>query len=142
MTDASEFVTPAQAAKALGVTPRTIHLWIRAGRLAAVRVSERVTRIPRAELDRMLKRGLGVQQLPDPSSILWDIDPASIDPDGNARFLIERILEAGRPGHVRWMFGRYPLELILDVAVHARGLSRRASVAWTTLLRERIDRDA
>ncbi len=138
----SEFVTPAQAAKLLGVTPRTIYLWINAGRLSAVRVSERVTRIPAPEIDRLLGRRSDATQVPNPGAIFWDVDAASVDVEAHARFIIERILEAGRPAHVRWMLDRYPLELALDVATHSRALSRKASVAWSTLLRERIDRAA
>ncbi len=135
-------MTPAEAAKALRVTPRTVYLWIRSGKLRAIHVSQRVTRIPAAEIERMLGVRSSSAYHPDLSSILWDLDPAAIDFDVHARLIIERILEAGRPAQVRWMFQQYTLEHILNVAERSRSLSHRAAVAWSTLIRDRLDRAA
>jgi excisionase family DNA binding protein len=142
--------TPGEAARALRVTPRTIYLWIRSGKLRAIHVSERVTRVPAAEIERLLCADGGAapatrtsvdtdSSLPDQSSVLWDMDSAHVDLDAHARLIIGRILEAGRPAQVRWLFQRYPIELVLDVAENSRGLSHRASVAWSTLLRDRLN---
>ncbi len=135
-------MTPVEAARALRVTPRTVYLWIRSGKLRAIHLSERVTRIPAVEVERLLGPSGGSASTPDLSSVLWDLDPAQIDFDAHARLIIERILEAGRPAQVRWMFGHYPLERVLDVAEHSRGLGHRAAVAWSTLLRDRLSRAA
>jgi len=148
-----QLMTPAEAARALRVTPRTIYLWIRSGKLRAIHVSERVTRIPQREIERLVGTAggatppLGIaadsaSSLPDLSSVLWDLDPAQVNSDSHARLIIARILEAGRPNQVRWMFRRYPVGLVLDVAEHSRGLSRRTSVSWSTLLRDRLTRVA
>jgi excisionase family DNA binding protein len=135
-------MTPAEAARALRVTPRTVYLWIKAGKLPAIHVSERVTRIPAGEVERLLA-GRGTSPPPPAlTSVLWDLDPAQIDFDVHARLIIERILEAGRPAQVRWLFQRYPLRTVLDVAEHSRALTRRSAVAWSTLLRDRMDRAA
>lgn len=146
-------LTPREAARALRVTPRTIYLWIRSGKVRAIHVSERVTRVPGEEIQRLLGAVGGAalaprtnldaeSSRPDLSSVLWDLDPASVDLDLHARLVIGRILEAGRPAQVRWMFQRYPIELVLDVAENSRGLSHRTSVAWSTLLRDRLSRVA
>jgi excisionase family DNA binding protein len=128
-------LTPKEAAKRLRVTPRTVRNWIASGRLSAVRVSDRVTRIPASEIERLLAR-------PDLSSVLWDVDVSAVDEDANSRFLIRRILEAGRPEQVRWMLGRYSLALVLDVAENDAALPRRVGEAWAELLRRRRDRAA
>lgn len=46
-------LTIKQAAEMLQVHPNTIHNWIRAGRLTAVKLSERTVRIEQAEIERM-----------------------------------------------------------------------------------------
>ncbi len=133
-------LTPAEAARRLRVTPRTVRNWIAEGKLRGERVSDRVTRIPASEVDRLL----GVQRpsRPDLSSVLWDVDRDGIDEDKYARFITRRILEAGRPDQVKWMFRRYPETLIADVAEHDRALPHRVAVAWSELLRRRRERAA
>lgn len=44
-------LTPRQVAERLAVSPRTVYLWIEQGRLPAVRLSQRVTRISEEALD-------------------------------------------------------------------------------------------
>lgn len=48
------FYSPAEVAEIAGVTSATIHNWIRAGRLVAVRLSERTYRIPRKSVMRLM----------------------------------------------------------------------------------------
>jgi excisionase family DNA binding protein len=52
------------AARLLHVTPRTVRNWIAAGKLPAARVSERVTLVSLAEIERMA----GAVSRPDLSS--------------------------------------------------------------------------
>jgi excisionase family DNA binding protein len=133
-------LTTSQTARELGVTPRTIRNWIRNGSINAYRVSERVTRIPVSEVERLKNTGSAAR--PDLSSVAWDFDPASLDEDANARFIIGRVIEAGRPSQLAWLFRRYPQSLILEVAETDKGLPRAVAFAWSTLLRERRDRTA
>jgi hypothetical protein len=44
-------LTPKEVAARLRVSPRTVYLWLEEGRLPAVRLSERVTRIPSEAVD-------------------------------------------------------------------------------------------
>jgi excisionase family DNA binding protein len=126
------------AAGLLGVTPRTVRNWIAAGRLLAVRVSERVTLIPLAEIERLT----GTIGRPDLSSVIWDVDLTTLDEDRSADFIIRRVLEAGRPLQVAWLFRRYGERRIADVAERGRGLSAPVAAAWTELLRRRRERAA
>jgi len=136
----SATLTPAQVARRLGVTARTVRNWIREGKLSAWRPSERVIRIPVAEVERLASVGSAAR--PDLSSVLWDIDLAALDEEANARFVIRRILEAGRPQQVAWLFRRYPRELIADVARNDRALPHSVAGAWCNLLEDCHDRFA
>lgn len=69
--------------------------------------------------------------------LLWDVDPSQVDEEAHARFIIRRVLEIGRPEHVRWMLRRYAVEAIRDVAESDRALPRPVARAWVELLRER-----
>ena len=134
-------LTPRDVAKRLGVTDRTIRNWITSGRIEASRVSERRTRIPLTEVERLVREAV-LHRRPDLSSVLWDVNPATIDERKNARFLIARILEAGRPEQVAWMFQRYGHEAIAEVARDSRSLSPRTASAWRALLEDRESRAA
>lgn len=125
-------------ARLLHVTPRTIRNWIAAGRLTAVRVSERVTLVPLAEIERLT----GSVARPDLSSVIWDVDLSTLDEQRNAGFIIRRVLEAGRPEQVAWLFRRYGEDRIADVAAHDRALPTPVASAWTELLRRRRGRAA
>jgi excisionase family DNA binding protein len=133
-------LTAREAATQLHVTPRTVYLWIQAGKLQAVRISERVTRIPASEVARLLQvprsRAADRDALPrvENEGVFWDVDVEGLDPCRHRRFIIERILEYGRPVHVAWLFRTYAEDEILSVARTSRALSHRAAVAWTNIL--------
>jgi excisionase family DNA binding protein len=125
-------------ARLLRVTPRTIRNWIAAGTLSAVRVSERVTLVPLAEIERLS----GAVARPDLSSVIWDVDLSTLDEERSAGFIIRRVLEAGRPEQVAWLFRRYGEDRIADVAARDRALPGPVASAWTELLRRRRGRAA
>ncbi len=126
------------AARLLRVTPRTVRNWIASGRLQATRISERVTLIPLSEIERLT----GNPARPDLSSVIWDIDLATLDEERNADFIIRRVLEAGRPEQVSWLFRRYGEPRIEMVAEKGRGLPHPVAMAWSELLRRRRERVA
>ncbi len=127
-----------EAARLLGVTPRTVRNWIAAGKLNADRISERVALVPLAEIERVT----GASARPDLSSVIWDVDLSTLDEDRNADFIIRRVLEAGRPAQVAWLFRRYGERRIAEVAEHSRSLPAPVAAAWTELLRRRRERAA
>ncbi len=49
-------LTPKQVAEKLAVSTRTVYLWLEEGRLPAVRLSERVTRVPSQAVDALVAR--------------------------------------------------------------------------------------
>lgn len=59
-------LTPKQVATRLAVSPRTVYLWIEQGRLPAVRLSERVTRVSEEALARFEAAGVaaGATRMP------------------------------------------------------------------------------
>jgi excisionase family DNA binding protein len=127
-----------EAARLLGVTPRTVRNWVASGRLPAVRVSERVTLIPLAEIERLT----GIAARPDLSSVIWDVDLSTLDEERNADFIIRRVLEAGRPAQVAWLFRRYGERRIADVTERGRALPASVAIPWAELLRRRRERAA
>ena len=67
--------------------------------------------------------------------LFWDVDPATIDPKKNAKYIIERILEFGNDQEVRWMFHYYPRDLIRDRVEHSRGvLHEKTKALWKLVL--------
>jgi excisionase family DNA binding protein len=49
-----QLLTPKEVAARLNVSPRTVYSWIAEGRLEAVHLSERVTRVPEESVDGLL----------------------------------------------------------------------------------------
>ena len=66
-------------------------------------------------------------------SLFWDVDPKTIDPEKNAEYIIERILDLGNDEEVRWMWKRYAKGIIYEVAVHRRGLHPTTRPLWKAL---------
>src|SRR6185437_1774886 len=52
--DRDELLTPAEAARKLGVTPNTVTRWSRAGKISAIQTMGGHRRFRRAEIDRVL----------------------------------------------------------------------------------------
>jgi excisionase family DNA binding protein len=54
MNEDSPMLNPRQVAEILGVHQKTVHLWLRSGRLQGVKISYRAWRIPQSALDSFL----------------------------------------------------------------------------------------
>ena len=126
-------ISAPEAAEQLNVSVRTIYSWISSGRLPSVRLSARCTRVPAAAVEALI-RSSAKHGRPDLAPLLWDIDPDRIDEVRDADFLIVRILTAGRPEHVSWMFRRYPRAKIERIVAADRRLSDRVAGGWRNLL--------
>jgi len=54
MDEDTQMLNPRQVAEILGVHQKTVHLWLRSGRLQGVKISYRAWRIPRTALDSFI----------------------------------------------------------------------------------------
>ena len=69
-------------------------------------------------------------------SLFWDTDPKKIDLQKNARYVIERVLEFGRPSETGWLFKTYPKDQIKQVMDLPRSqVSNKSKALWTLLLK-------
>ena len=67
-------------------------------------------------------------------SLFWDTNPETIDPEKNALYIIERILDFGNDEEVRWMWNFYDKTKINRVLGNPRGVRPRTKALWTAIL--------
>ena len=60
----------------------------------------------------------------------WDVDLAQLDVEKHSRFIIERILEYGRPEAVRWMRETFSPAQIKQVIMTSKNLSPKSANFW------------
>lgn len=63
--------------------------------------------------------------------LFWDVNPKTIDPKKNSRYIIERILDFGNTKEVRWMNSYYSKRLIKSVLGTSRVLHAKSRSLWT-----------
>lgn len=68
-------------------------------------------------------------------TLFWDVDPKTIDPEKNAVYVIERILDFGDDSEVRWMWQYYEHNLIRQVLAKSRVLFPQTRAFWDVLLK-------
>jgi excisionase family DNA binding protein len=56
MTETLQMLTPKTVAGILGVHQKTVHLWLRNGKLKGVKISYRAWRIPQSALDQFIEQ--------------------------------------------------------------------------------------
>ena len=56
--------------------------------------------------------------------LFWDVDPARLDPEAHARFLIVRVVERGRRQDVRYIWEYYGDTRIREALLSAPSLGR------------------
>ena len=77
----------------------------------------------------------GKAVIPFRQSLFWDVDPKTIDPEKHAVYIIERMLEFGRPEELRWLFSRYPKATIREVLKRPRAqIGPRSKAFWPLVL--------
>lgn len=72
--------------------------------------------------------------IPFRQSLFWDVDPKTIDPEKNAVYVIERILDFGDDNEVRWMWNYYDHALIRRVVDTSRVLFPATRSFWALML--------
>ncbi len=76
-----------------------------------------------------------MEKMPLRPSLFWDVDPKTIDPEKNARYVIERILDFGEPKEVRWLFKQYSQTEIKRVMNLPRSqVDPKSKSLWSLLL--------
>jgi excisionase family DNA binding protein len=55
MNEDTQLLNPRQVAEILGVHQKTVHLWLRSGKLLGTKISYRAWRIPRSALDSFIE---------------------------------------------------------------------------------------
>lgn len=63
MDEDTQLLNPRQVAEILGVHQKTVHLWLRSGRLEGTKISYRAWRIPRSALDSFIKKNSNTRSL-------------------------------------------------------------------------------
>jgi len=56
MTETHQMLTPRDVAGILGVHQKTVHLWLRTGKIKGVKISYRAWRIPQSALDHFIEQ--------------------------------------------------------------------------------------
>lgn len=72
--------------------------------------------------------------IPFRQALFWDVDPKTIDPEKNAVYVIERILDFGDDSEVRWMWNYYDHTLIRRVVDTSRVLFPATRSFWILML--------
>lgn len=67
-------------------------------------------------------------------TLFWDVDPKDINPDKNARYIIERMLDLGDTKDLNWMFGYYQKKQIQEVVTSSRALHKKSANFWGLML--------
>lgn len=70
-------------------------------------------------------------------SLFWDTNPDKIDPNKNAQYVIERILDFGNDEEVRWVWKFYQKDLLKKVVDNSRSLRKETKNLWNLLLAEK-----
>ena len=72
--------------------------------------------------------------MPRRQTLFWDVDPATIDPEKHARYIIERVLDFGNDQEVRWMWRYYDHSLIKETLLKSRSLLPQTRTFWNLLI--------
>ncbi len=68
--------------------------------------------------------------IPFRQELFWDVDPATIDAQKNATYVIERILELGDISEMKWLTHYYSSSLIRKILQTSRVVSAKSKNLW------------
>ncbi|OHA03068.1 MAG: hypothetical protein A3J58_02745, partial [Candidatus Sungbacteria bacterium RIFCSPHIGHO2_02_FULL_52_23] len=69
-------------------------------------------------------------------SLFWDANPEKLDPERNAQYIIERILDFGHDDEVRWLKQQYNSARIKKAVEKSRSLRPDTKKLWTLILQK------
>lgn len=64
------------------------------------------------------------------ADFFWDVDVMSLDIVKNKRFVIERLLQFGRPEQIKWMLAHYSDSEIIEVVKSSRTIDKKTANYW------------
>jgi len=67
-------------------------------------------------------------------ALFWDTNPKNIDTEKNAQYIIERVLDFGNDGEVKWLYHFYDKSLLKSVVAKSRSLMPETKNLWMLLL--------
>lgn len=65
------------------------------------------------------------------AEFFWDVDIQRLDIAENKRFIIERLLQYGRPEHIKWLFAHYNDNEIIEVVKLSRTIDKKTANYWS-----------
>lgn len=75
-------------------------------------------------------------------SLFWDANPANIDPQKNAQYIIERILNYGDDDEMRWLWNYYDKSLIKQVVKNSRCLRPDTKKFWGLMVNQEASKSS
>jgi len=88
MKEETQMLNPRQVAEILGVHQKTVHLWLRTGRLQGIKISYRAWRIPQSALDAFLSNNSNIRSRQQMESQGSSPEPKEAAPPGKQSTLI------------------------------------------------------
>jgi hypothetical protein len=70
-------------------------------------------------------------------ALFWDTNPQKIDTKKNAQYIIERVLDFGNDGEVKWLYHFYDKSLLKSVVAKSRSLMPETKNLWMLLLKNK-----
>jgi excisionase family DNA binding protein len=83
MDNDTQLLTPQQVAEILGIHPKTVHLWLRSGRLTGTKISYRAWRIPRSALNSFIENNSNIPKKSPNTTVDTSRESGKKDTDGN-----------------------------------------------------------
>jgi excisionase family DNA binding protein len=80
MKDEDQMLNPKEVADILGVHQKTVHLWLRAGKLTGVKISYRAWRIPRSALKEFIEKNRNISHKQNNEHLETSLNEASTNP--------------------------------------------------------------
>src|SRR5271157_2680342 len=85
MDDNTQLLTPKQVAEILGIHQKTVHLWLRSGRLTGTKISYRAWRIPRSALNSFIENNSNLPKKSPNSTIDTNGESGKNDTEENVQ---------------------------------------------------------
>ena len=64
------------------------------------------------------------------ADFFWDVDVKSLDVVKNKRFVIERLLQFGRPDQIKWLLAHYSDREIIEVVKSSKTIDKKTANYW------------